>query len=96
MSATALRAELAVARTRITVVDVRELDEAGGIPGAVRAPLSRLRADPSQVPQGDVVLYCARGVRSETAAGILASAGRSGVRTLAGGLAAWEATSPSI
>lgn len=96
ITASALRAELAAAdgdaadgSQAPVLVDVREPHEPGGIPGAVRVPLSRLRGAEDLIPPGPLVVYCAAGVRSETAAALLTAQGRP-ARSLAGGLAAWE------
>lgn len=90
ITAATLRAEIAATDAAgPLLVDVREPGEPGGIPGAVRVPLSLLRSGTATPPPGPLVLYCAAGVRSETAAAMLAAQGRT-VRTLAGGLAAWQ------
>ena len=92
VTASTLRRELAGADGRPTLVDVREPGEPGGISGAVRAPLSALQAGSVAALDGELVVYCARGVRSGPAAELLRRAGHTRVRILAGGLAAWEAS----
>ncbi len=75
----------------VTLVDVREAGEfaAVRIAGAVLMPLSRF--DPSALPSGELVLYCAGGVRSVTAIQHCAAAGLPHTRHLAGGIMAWRA-----
>ncbi|MBT2500389.1 ThiF family adenylyltransferase [Agromyces sp. ISL-38] len=92
VTASALRQELAGADGGPILVDVRESGEPGGIAGAVRAPLSALQAGSVPALDGELVVYCARGIRSGPAAEFLRRAGHGPVRTLAGGLAAWEAS----
>lgn len=77
----------------VVLVDVREPDEPGGLPGAVRLPLSQIEhgACPATPTGTDVVLYCASGVRSQRAAQLLTEEGFTQVRSLAGGLATWRA-----
>ncbi|HEX5313630.1 MAG TPA: HesA/MoeB/ThiF family protein [Gammaproteobacteria bacterium] len=73
-------------------VDVREREEwdAGHLSGALHLPLSRLaQADRIELPPSRAyVVYCAHGLRSQTAARILLAAGYRNVRSLSGGLAA--------
>lgn len=92
ITATQLRDALA-AGDQIAVIDVRDEDEPGSLPGAVRLPLSRLEEGvrPSVANEANVVLYCAAGVRSGRAAELLAADGFTRVRSLAGGIAAWNA-----
>ncbi len=73
-------------------IDVREQEEwdDGHLPDALHLPLSRL-ADESVSelpPSAAYVVYCAHGIRSQTAARILVEAGYRNVHSLAGGLAA--------
>lgn len=78
----------------VLFIDVREDGEwrAGHLEGAVHCPLSSLAAaEPPELPARAVyVVYCAHGMRSQTAARILAAAGYRNVFSLAGGLAALE------
>jgi len=75
------------------VVDVRFESEfgRGAIPGSVNIPLHHLAARLAEIP-GDrpVIVYCQTGLRSSTAASLLAKSGRTMVRDLIGGIAAWE------
>ncbi len=78
------------------LVDVREPNEwaLGRIPGAVHAPLSSLAgvigaAAPD--PARPLVLYCAAGVRSVTAARALEAAGYTDVVSMSGGFTQWQA-----
>jgi phage shock protein E len=70
------------------IVDVRTPGEFGGgaYPGAVNIPLHELRGRLAEIPKDrPVVVYCASGVRSASAARILARAGYAQVLN-AGGL----------
>lgn len=85
-------AESLVAAGDVDLVDVREADEwaAGHLPGARLLPLAELRGDPRGQLRGDrVLLVCARGARSLTAAQLAEQAGVSEVYSLEGGTAAW-------
>lgn len=73
-----------------TVVDVRNPDEPGGIPGAVNVPLDQLRERIDELPDGDLIVYCAVGLRGHSAARILSQSGRR-VRNLDGGYRTWVA-----
>jgi adenylyltransferase/sulfurtransferase len=92
VTASALRRELAEVGARPTLVDIREPGDPGGITGAMRVPLSTLQAGTVAALDGDLVVYCGRGIRSGPAAELLRRAGHAQVRTLAGGLEAWEAS----
>ncbi|MGO4957067.1 FAD-dependent oxidoreductase [Luteococcus sp. Sow4_B9] len=76
-----------------TVVDVRTPGEyeAGNIPGALLIPVDELRERLDELPEGDLVVHCAVGVRGHIAAQILAAAGRPGARNLDGGFKTWRA-----
>jgi len=79
---------------RFVVVDVREPEEwAGGLlPGALRLPLSRLKAlAPLYLEREQpVLLYCRSGNRSQEARQILQNLGYPKVWQLEGGLKAWS------
>ncbi|MDX2008039.1 MAG: rhodanese-like domain-containing protein [Meiothermus sp.] len=77
-------------RRGATVLDVREPHEfaAGHIPGSINLPLGRLNEQAEQVPE-PVVLVCASGGRSSTAAELLSLVGKTEVGHLMGGLAAY-------
>jgi adenylyltransferase/sulfurtransferase len=73
------------------LVDVREADEwaEGHLEGAVHRPLSRLLESAPELPRSQhYIVYCAHGVRSETAARLFTEAGYRNVFSLTGGLAA--------
>jgi len=75
------------------VLDVREPEEyvAGHIPGAVSIPQADLGLRMEEVPQDrEVLVVCARGVRSARAASFLMSVGRPGITNLAGGTMGWK------
>jgi adenylyltransferase/sulfurtransferase len=81
-----------IARGEVDVVDVREPREwsEGHIEGSRLVPLDRLRASPKgALPRDGVVLVCAAGIRSQTAARIAQANGLSRVYDLAGGTRAW-------
>lgn len=76
-----------------TLLDIRNPGErAGGsvIPGAINIPLDELRDNLDQLPDGDLIVHCAVGLRGHTAARILSQAGRN-VRNLDGGYKTWTA-----
>ena len=76
-----------------TLLDIRNPGErAGGslIPGAVNVPLDELRDNLDRLPDGDLIVHCAVGLRGHTAARILSQAGRN-VRNLDGGYKTWTA-----
>ncbi|MDN5562686.1 MAG: FAD-dependent oxidoreductase [Luteococcus sp.] len=86
--------ELAAAQEAgATLLDVRTPDEyeAGRIPGAVLLPVDELRDRIDELPEGELVVHCAVGIRAHIAAQILAAAGRPGVRNLDGGYKTWLA-----
>jgi glyoxylase-like metal-dependent hydrolase (beta-lactamase superfamily II)/rhodanese-related sulfurtransferase len=74
-------------------IDVREPDELerGAMAGSVAIPLGDLPQRASEVPSGGPLLvYCASGMRSTTAASILERAGVGPVVNLKGGYGAWQ------
>jgi adenylyltransferase/sulfurtransferase len=76
------------------VLDVREPHEwaAGRIPGARHVPLAVVATAAPALDLGrPVVTVCAAGVRSAAAAAQLRALGAARVRSLAGGLVAWQA-----
>ncbi len=80
---------------RLCLVDVRQPweHEIAALPGSVLIPLDELaqRADEVEPPAGaTVVAYCHHGMRSLSAAVILARAGHAGVVSLRGGIDAWS------
>lgn len=78
----------------VVLVDVREIEEweESRIEGAVHIPLGEIpmRAPEELNKEKDIVLYCAHGKRSMEALFILRSAGFEKVRSLEGGISAWE------
>ncbi|MDC4233737.1 FAD-dependent oxidoreductase [Actinomyces sp. B33] len=72
------------------LVDVRTPAEyaAGAIDGAVNIPLDDLRARLDDLPDADLVVYCAVGIRGHIACRLLAQTGRRAVN-LDGGYATW-------
>lgn len=78
------------------LVDVRSPGEfaAGAIPGAVNIPVDELRDRLGDVPEGELVVHCAVGVRGHIAARILAAHGRR-ARNLDGGYRTWVAGTAS-
>ncbi|MGW9113116.1 ThiF family adenylyltransferase [Microbacterium sp. NPDC055683] len=99
VTAAALRAALDSARPPL-VIDVRAPSEPGAVPTAVRWELDAIEAgegEPSAVADAlaagrEIVVHCAAGIRSATAAGILARRHPGHpIGSLAGGIAAWNA-----
>jgi hydroxyacylglutathione hydrolase len=77
-------------------LDVREPDEweLGRIAGAVSVPLGDLPRQAASLPGGrPVLVYCASGMRSTTAASLLERAGVGPVVNLRGGYGAWQQAS---
>lgn len=78
----------------VVVVDVRAADEwnAGHLPGAVHAPLGRLREALAHLPaDARLVMQCQGGGRSAIAASLARLSGRRVVANLRGGMDAWKA-----
>jgi glyoxylase-like metal-dependent hydrolase (beta-lactamase superfamily II) len=76
------------------LLDVREPDEVAdwAIDGVINIPLGGLAARLNEVPTDrDVVVICAKGMRAQAGAEILAAAGRSST-VLDGGMGAWAST----
>ncbi|MCG7321802.1 FAD-dependent oxidoreductase [Arsenicicoccus bolidensis] len=82
----------AAQREGATVLDVRTPGEfaAGAIPGAVNVPVDEVRERLDEVPEGELVVHCAVGIRAHVATRILQASGRS-VRNLDGGYTTWSA-----
>lgn len=86
------------------LIDIRDRDEylAGHLPGAVSAPRGMLEFRIHNLVQSDmpvadvpaeaqrIVLYCGTGGRSALGAQCLQSMGYSNVRSIAGGIDAWN------
>jgi len=74
-------------------IDVRDPDELelGGVAGAVSVPLGDLPGRAAELPAGrPLLVYCASGMRSTTAASLLERAGVGPVVNLKGGYGAWQ------
>jgi rhodanese-related sulfurtransferase/transcriptional regulator with XRE-family HTH domain len=87
-------AQALIATGQVDVVDVREPDEVatGHVPGARNVPLGDVKADPKgKLPRDNVLLVCARGMRSASAAAMAESLGYTSVYHLDGGTQAWIA-----
>lgn len=80
-------------RESITLIDtrtVREVKKKGTIPGAIHIPLDDLRDRINELdPDGEIILYCAVGLRSYIGNRILGMKGFKNVKTLTGGFEAW-------
>lgn len=77
------------------LLDVRSVPEhaLGHIETSLNIPLSRLPARIDGLPRDRaIVVYCATGYRSATAASLLRRSGFSQVEDLVGGIAAWESS----
>jgi rhodanese-related sulfurtransferase len=82
---------LELVRDGATLLDVRENNEwkSGHAPGAIHVPLGEIDKAPRRIKQGrPVVVMCASGMRSRTAAKHLRSLGYDAT-SLSGGMAAW-------
>ena len=80
------------------LLDVRTEREfaSGEVPGAVNVPLPELASRIDELPRDrEIVIYCASGYRSSSAASMLRRDGFARLRDLAGGIAAWEKASQS-
>jgi glyoxylase-like metal-dependent hydrolase (beta-lactamase superfamily II)/rhodanese-related sulfurtransferase len=88
-------AEQLDANATIKLIDVRAAGEraASSIERSVHIPLQRLVEDVRYLSrETPVIVHCAGGYRSSTAASLLQREGFTNVSELAGGLAAWEAS----
>jgi glyoxylase-like metal-dependent hydrolase (beta-lactamase superfamily II)/rhodanese-related sulfurtransferase len=78
----------------LTILDVREPEEYAGELGRIKGsrllPLGELPSRLTEVPAGPVVTVCRSGKRSARAAAELLRAGRTQVRSMAGGMLAWN------
>ncbi|NDJ61058.1 MAG: rhodanese-like domain-containing protein [Chloroflexi bacterium] len=92
VDAAGYRSQFVESQADHVLVDVRTPGEYrdGHVPGAVNIPLEKLGARLSEVPQDKpVVLVCASGNRSASAAEQLVTAGYSEVYNLKGGTMRW-------
>ena len=83
---------LEVVRSGATLLDVRKSSEwmSGHAPGAIHIPLGDIEKAPRRLRQGrPVVVMCASGMRSRTAAKHLRSLGWDAA-SLSGGIGAWQ------
>ena len=90
-------AERLVAPDPPLVLDVRNAGEreTGAIDGSLHIPLNQLARRVDEIPRDrPLVVHCAGGYRSSTAASLLQRAGID-VSELAGGIAAWESARPA-
>lgn len=73
-----------------SVIDVREVDEylAAHVPGAVNIPLSEFADRVDELPEGDLLMICHLGGRSQKAAEFLGQSGRA-ASNVVGGTTAW-------
>jgi NADPH-dependent 2,4-dienoyl-CoA reductase/sulfur reductase-like enzyme/rhodanese-related sulfurtransferase len=80
-----------------TILDVRDSSERalGHIPGAVHIPLNELRARHTELPPGDVTVYCRVGLRGYIAARLLTQLGYR-ARNLDGGYLTLAAARPEL
>ncbi|MBK9072352.1 MAG: helix-turn-helix domain-containing protein [Myxococcales bacterium] len=99
VSLTPEQAQELIAGGGLDVVDVRDGRDwaAGHVPGARSLPLDELRVATRAGLRGDRALFiCARGVRSQTAAGLAESLGLRDVYSLDGGMLAWASAAMPI
>ena len=87
-------AQLKTELGKVTLVDVREPEEFAEmrIAGCKLIPLGelQLRAEAELGKQDDIVVYCAHGVRSIQGLMALRMLGFENLRSLEGGICAWE------
>jgi len=78
----------------ITLIDIREDWERNDYNiGGIHIPLGELMNRISEIPkEGDVILYCEKGIRSVLAIQRLEAAGYDNLINLSGGMKAWKAT----
>jgi len=89
---------LELVRGGATLLDVREDSEwkSGHAPGAIHVPLGDIDKAPRQLRQGrQVVVMCASGMRSHTAARHLRGLGWDAA-SLSGGMTAWQSAGGEI
>lgn len=87
--------ELAESVSGATVIDVREPMEwtTGHVPGALLVPLGELRGSLASIPKDrPVITICEAGVRSSTAASLLADAGFADVAHVPAGSSGYRAS----
>ncbi|HHV21683.1 MAG TPA: FAD-dependent oxidoreductase [Propionibacterium sp.] len=79
-----------------SLIDVRTPEEyaAGAIPGAINIPVDDLRERLDELPEGDLIVHCAVGIRGHIAGRLLAAHGRE-ARNLSGGYRTWSAINPT-
>jgi rhodanese-related sulfurtransferase len=87
-----------MAAAKLFILDVREASEvssAGAIAGSVNIPLREVTRNLAKLPAKDqpIVAVCAHGHRGAMVMMALQMMGYSNVRSLAGGLSAWNAAS---
>lgn len=83
----------------LQIIDVREPDEwqSGHIPGAIHIPLGELGARFAEIdPERAIVTICRSGRRSLSAAKQLHKAGFGDVKSLAGGMLAWQRSTQPV
>ncbi|MDO5682025.1 MAG: FAD-dependent oxidoreductase [Propionibacteriaceae bacterium] len=80
-----------------SLIDVRTPGEfaAGAIPGAINIPVDELRERLAELPEGDLLVHCAVGIRGHIAGRLLAAHGRT-ARNLSGGYRTWVAGAASL
>ncbi len=93
ISAEELRARLE-AGEEVFVLDVRDAEESAGspgLPGAVHIAMGDVPGRTHELdPDAEIVVCCARGQRSASVAEFLRGRDFENVRSLSGGLAAWN------
>jgi rhodanese-related sulfurtransferase len=89
---------VALVKDGATLVDVREPSEwrSGHAPGAIHIPLGQIEQAPKRLHQGRaVVVVCASGMRSRTAAKHLRGLGFDAT-SVSGGMAAWQGAGGAV
>jgi rhodanese-related sulfurtransferase len=93
VTATELKTELKAQVGGVKLVDVREPEEyaQSRIEGCTLIPVGEISARASELdPADNIVLYCAHGVRSLHALLALRQKGFTKLRSLEGGICAWQ------
>ncbi len=82
----------------VPVLDVRDQHEreAYRVAGSLHIPLPELADRLAEVPEGRLLVVCAKGMRSALAAELLEGAGRAEVSSVAGGTDGWMAAGKPI
>ena len=93
ISAKETQARLQDCETSVTLLDCREPMEVeiASIAGAVNIPMSQIPARLEELdPEGEIVVFCHTGIRSQEVAGFLEEQSFTQVHNMLGGIEAWS------